>query len=376
MMDIVFIRNKVCGLIYKKILRPLFFLIDPEITHNRILFLGRILGSNFITRGITSLFLHYSNEKLEQNILGIKFKNPVGLAAGFDKDAYLTNILPSVGFGFAEVGSISGEPYEGNPGKRLYRLKKSKSIVVNYGLKNQGAEKISQRLKNKKFDIPIGISVAKTNSDKTIELENGIKDYLKVCKLFENIGDYLTINISCPNAFGGEPFTDEIKLEKLLSEIDKLNYKKPVFIKLPPDLDIEKIDKIINVTDKHKTNGLICSNLTKDRNNPKIKEKIIESTIPIKGSLSGKIIEDLVNEQIRYIYSKTKGKYIIMGCGGVFSAEDAYKKIKLGATLIQLITGMIFEGPQLISEINRGLVKLLEKDGFKNISEAIGVDNR
>lgn len=375
-MDVISLRNKIEKFIYKKILRPIFFLIDPETTHNRVLLLGRILGSNFITKNIAYLFLSYSNEKLEQNIAGIKFKNPVGLAAGFDKDAYLTSILPSVGFGFAEVGSITGEPYEGNPGKRLERLKKSKSIVVNYGLKNQGAEKISQRLKNKNFDIPTGISVAKTNSDKTIELENGIRDYLKVCRLFENIGDYLTINISCPNTFGGEPFTDEIKLEKLLSEIDKLNYRKPIFIKLPPDLDVEKIDKIINVSDKHKISGFVCSNLTKDRNNPKIKEKIIETTILIKGSLSGKIIEDLVNEQIKYIYSRTKGKYIIMGCGGIFSAEDAYKKIKLGASLVQLITGMIFEGPQLISEINKGLVKLLEKDGFKNISEAIGVDNK
>lgn len=335
-------------------------MFDPEMVHDRMTLAGRILGSNFLTREITSLLFNYSNPALEQNILGIKFKNPIGLAAGFDKDALLTGILPSVGFGFAEVGSITGEACPGNPKPRLWRLKDSKSLIVYYGLKNKGCEEIASRLKNKKFAIPIGTSIAKTNCADTVETEKGIADYVKAFKAFTGTGAYFTINISCPNAFGGLPFTDAKKLDLLLTQTDKIQTNKPIFLKMSPNLTDGELDNILAVAGKHKVHGFICSNLTKD---PKIAEK---------GGLSGKLVEDLANKLISKVYKKTKGKYIIIGCGGVFSAEDAYKKIKLGASLIQLITGMIFEGPQLIGDINKGLVKLLKQDGYKNISEAIG----
>ena len=302
--------------------------------------------------------------------MGIKFKNPIGLAAGFDKDAYLPGILPSVGFGFTEVGTITGKPCEGNPKPRLWRLKNSKSLVVYYGLKNDGCEEISKRLKNQKFSIPVITSIGKTNSKETMEEKKGIADYLKAYKAFLDIGQVFDINISCPNAFGGLPFSDPKKLDNLLSQIDKIPSKKPILLKMPPDLKDGELDEILKVVSKHKVSGFICSNLTKDRK--KSERKITDKFIPDHGGLSGKLVEDLANEQIAKIYQKTKGKYVIIGLGGVFSAEDAYKKIKLGASLIQLITGMIFEGPQLISEINFGLVRLLKKDGFKNISRAIG----
>jgi dihydroorotate dehydrogenase len=334
-----------------------------------MILIGRILGSNFIFRGLTALLFSYSNRKLEQEILGIKFKNPVGLAAGFDKDAYLTNILPSVGFGFVEVGSITAEPCAGNPGKRLWRLKKTRGLVVNYGLKNQGSERIKSRLANKKFKVPVGTSIAPTNCVANAETDAAIADYAKTYKEFSNIGDYFTINISCPNSFGGQSFTDPAKLEKLLFKLDKIKTSKPVFIKLSPDLEKNQIDEILEVVEQHKIDGIICSNLTKKRNNGKI---IVDSEIPEQGGISGKVVEDLANSLIECIRQKTGNRYVIVGCGGVFSAEDAYKKIKAGASLVQMITGMIFEGPQIISEINRGLVKLLEKDGFKNISEAVG----
>jgi len=336
---------------------------------------GAFLGSNILTQKITAFFFSYSNQKLEQTILGIKFKNPVGLGAGFDKDAQLCDILPSVGFGFVEVGSITGEPCGGNPKPRIWRLEKSKGLVVNYGLKNEGCQKIAKRLKdkrsfsaNKKFLIPIGINIAKTNSKKTVQVESGIDDYVKAYKEFREIGDYFTINISCPNAFGGQPFCDAIRLEKLLAKIDKIPTKKPVFLKLSPDLTKNEIDKILAVSKRHMVCGFVCTNLTRNRNN----SKIAESYLPGDGGISGKVVEDLANDLISYIYQKTKGTFVIIGLGGVFSAEDAYRKIKLGASLVQLITGMIFEGPQVISEINQGLVKLLEKDGFGNISQAVG----
>jgi dihydroorotate dehydrogenase len=361
-------RNSINRFFYKTIFKTIVFQIDPEKVHDRILKVGRVLGANAVTRGFTSFLFSYSNKRLEQKILGIKFSNPIGLAAGFDKEADLTDTLPSVGFGHAEVGSITGEPCEGNKKPRLWRLKKSKGLVVYYGLKNEGCEKISKKLKNKKFTFPIGTSIAKTNNRKTVEVQAGIDDYVKAYKKFTGIGSYFTINISCPNTFGGEPFTNADWLDQLLVEIDKVQTRKPVFLKISPDLSKQEIDQILVVVERHKIDGFVCSNLTKLRKN----KNIIEKSIPEKGGISGKVVEDLSNEMISYIYKKTKGKYVIVGCGGVFSAEDAYKKIKLGASLIQLITGMIFEGPQLISEINQGLASLNKKDGYHKISEAVG----
>lgn len=365
------IRNLIIGFFYRNLLKRIFFLIDPEIVHDRMIKLGSFLGKYQVARSVCGKLFEYDNKCLEQNILGIPFNNPLGLAAGFDKDALLTDIIPSVGFGFMEVGSITAKKCEGNPKPRLWRLKKSQGLVVYYGLKNEGAVSISERLKEKIFKIPVGISIAKTNSPDTVDVEKGIEDYIETFKRFQNIGDYYTINISCPNAFGGQPFTSKEKLGKLLSELGKIKTTKPIFLKISPDLSKKEIDDIIKTSKEHRIHGFICTNLTKKRDNP----RIIDKDIPKEGGLSGKIVEDLANEVISYVYRKTKGKYIIIGCGGVFSDESAYKKIKLGASLIQLITGMIFEGPQLISEINQGLVKLLRKDGYKNIGQAVGRDN-
>lgn len=353
---------------YTKALKPFYFRRDPEQVHDAMTRVGQFLGKHAITKKIISLLFSFSHPALEQNLLGIHFPNPVGLAAGFDKDALLTDILPAVGFGFAEVGSITGEPCEGNPKPRLWRLKKSQALVIYYGLKNEGCEKISARLQQKSFKIPIGASIAKTNSPTTTETEAGINDYSKAFRQFVNIGQYFTINISCPNAFGGEPFTDPNKLERLLLAIDAIPTQKPIFLKLSPDLNEEQVNAILQVCERHRIHGFICSNVTKKRDVTKIHDQII----PERGGISGKVVEGLSNDQIRFIYQKTGKKYIIIGCGGIFSAPDAYAKIKAGASLVQLITGMIFEGPQLISEINRGLVQLLKNDGFQNISEARG----
>lgn len=362
------IRNFLISIFYKLILRKILFLVDPENIHEKTIRFCQFFGRYSILRGLTSLLFFYSNPMLEQNILGIKFSNPIGLAAGFDKDAVLTDFLPSLGFGFAEVGSITGEPCAGNPRPRLWRLKRSKGIVVYYGLQNEGCKKTSERLKNKNFAIPIGISIAKTNNKNTVETWAGIKDYLKAFEQFTDIGDYFILNISCPNTFGGEPFQDSGRLDLLLTEIDKIKTKKPIFLKISPDLTESEIDDIINVSKRHRVDGFICTNVTNNREN----KRIIDKIIPENGGISGKVVEELSNNLISYIYKKTRGRFVIIGCGGIFSAKDAYRKIKLGANLVELITGMIFEGPQLINEINRGLVRLLKQDGFINISQAIG----
>jgi len=356
--------------LYTKVTKPILFLSDPENVHDSMTNMGKFLGKYSFTRILTGLFFNYENKMLNQEILGIKFPNPIGLSAGFDKNAELLEILPSVGFGFIEIGSITGYACNGNPKPRLWRMPKSKSLLVYYGLKNNGCEEISNRIKNKKINIPFGTSVAMTNCQENLDISKAVEDFAKAFEAFINIGDYTTVNISCPNTQGGQPFSEKENLDILFTRLDKIKTEKPIFIKLSPDKSKSEIDGILEVLKKHRVHGIICSNLTKKRDNPLIKD----TDVPTVGGISGKVIQDMSDDLISYIYKKEGHRFILVGVGGVFSAEDAYKKIRSGATLIQLITGMIFEGPQLIGQINSDLVKLLKKDGFKNISEAVGVD--
>jgi dihydroorotate dehydrogenase len=377
-------RNKAISLAYRGVAKPFFFRFDPEDVHDHMTAVGKKIGSTAILRNPTALLFSYSHASLWQTIHGITFKNPVGLAAGFDKNAELIETLPSVGFGFAEIGSMTGEACLGNPKPRLWRLPKSKSLVVYYGLKNEGCEKLAPKIelaiyrthKDKQKNIPIGTSVAMTNCQENLFIDNAIKDYAKAFTAFASIGDYTTVNISCPNTCGGQPFVQPDALEQLLTALDPIKTEKPIFIKISPDISMQDIDRIIDLSHKHRIHGIICTNLTKKRDNDKIKD----AYVPDKGGLSGKVVQDLSDHLISHIYKRessqpSEHRLTIIGCGGIFSAKDAYKKIRLGASLVQMITGMIFEGPQVISEINRGLVELLKKDGFKNISEAVGVDS-
>jgi len=365
-MCIVNIRNKTAKFLYKKIARPFFFLFDPELMHNVFIRVGSILGSNPITKFLTAVAFNYQNKSLQQTILGMKFRSPVGLAAGFDKNGEMISIMEDVGFGFVEAGSITANPCPGNEGKRFERLVKEESLWVHFGLNNKGAKVNHERIKNKKFNLPLFVSAAKTNSKETISDEAGLKDYLFTIKTFKDKANAFVLNISCPNAYSSTTFAEPNLFEKFLKEIRKLNIKQPIFVKLSPDLSTKEIDKLISISSNYNIAGFICTNLTKDHKMG-------------KGGLAGKIMEKKANEILSYVYNKTqksKKKFIIIGTGGISSAEDAYKKIKLGANLVQLITGVIYEGPQLIGEINYDLARLLKRDGYSNISEAVGIGNK
>lgn len=366
------LKNTLIGTIYRNLLKPFLFLQDPEKIHDKFTKTGLILGKHRATRTIVRKLFRYDNPRLEQNILGIDFKNPVGLSAGFDKDSNLRSILPEVGFGFMQIGSITDKPYEGNPKPRLIRLPKSKGLVVYYGLKNIGVEKIIAKIKeSKRPNFPISISIAKTNCTETATLKAGIEDYyqcLKKCQS-EDVGDFYTINISCPNTFGGEPFNTPESLEQLLSKLTSIQIQKPLFLKMPINLEWSEFQKLLEIAVKYQIPGVIIGNLSKERDPKLIKDDLPADT---KGGISGKPTWALSNNLISQTYKHYHQKLTIIGVGGIFSAEDAYEKIKRGSSLVQLITGMIFQGPQLIGQINEGLVKLLEEDGYKNISEAIG----
>ena len=357
---------------YRYLLRPILFKIDPETIHDSFLSVGHFLGRFSLTRFITNLLFNYQNPTLIQTVAGITFQNPVGLSEGFDKDASLLQILPSVGFGFTQVGTITNKPYLGNPKPRLYRLPKSKGIVVYYGLKNLGADKILNKIKRlEQRDLPVGISVGKTNSPTTATPMTGIEDYYQCFKkvIRSRQGDFYTINISCPNTFGGEPFTTPETLDPLLKKLISLKPQKPVFLKMPINLPWKEFRFLLDIAVKYQVTGVIIGNLNKNRQDPAIKDAI---PVYIKGSVSGLPTQKLSNELISLTYKHYSKKLVIIGVGGIFSAEDAYDKIKRGATLVQLITGMIYEGPQLIGDLNRSLVKLLKQDGYTHIHQAIG----
>jgi len=359
---------------YKSILKPILFLFNPERVHNLFIFIGRILGATLIGRYIVRIFCGYKNPILETIVCGIKFKNPVGLAAGFDKDIELTSIIPSVGFGYMEVGAVTRYPYMGNEGLRLARLPQDESLIVYYGLKSIGAEEIEKKLKKLKFTFPVGLNIAKTNRA-DICGEKSATDYVETYKILGKYFAYVVINISCPNAQDGCTFQDPVMLNVLLNVISKEKKTCPVFLKLSCHLSENEIDSIIEVVDKHSfIDGFVMGNLSKNREILNLKSEKKKLDLIPYGGISGKPIKDLSTKAIRYIYKKTKGKYVIIGLGGVFTAKDAYEKIKAGASLIQIITGMIYEGPTIVKDINKGLVKLISYDGYSNISQAVGTE--
>jgi dihydroorotate dehydrogenase len=364
-------RSRAIRAIYAHALKPFFFRNDPERVHDWMTRAGIILGATGAGRALSAALFDYENEGvLAQDIRGIHFRNPVGLSAGFDKNAQLTNILPSVGFGFVEVGSITGEPCAGNPKPRLWRMPKSKGLVVYYGLKNDGCEVIAKRLGGKTFSVPVGASVAMTNCRENMGVEKAIADFAKAFRVMEPHASYVTVNISCPNTMGGQPFVAPDAFDALFKTLDLIPTEKPIFIKISPDMTAAQLDALLDIAKTHRIHGIICANLTKPRDN----DQIADTDVPAVGGMSGNPVKGLADDMLAHIYKREGKRFILVGCGGIFTAEDAYKKIRLGASLVQLITGMVFEGPQLIGEINRDLVRLLRRDGFSTISQAIGAD--
>ena len=379
---IVGIRNFILKLLYK-ITRPLIFLMDPEDAHYSMKRIGIVLGSNPVTKALTSLFYDYGHESLKTNVDGVEYRNPIGLSAGFDKDGELTKIYPNLGFGLAELGSITGEICPGNPGKRLFRMIKSKAIVVWYGLNNMGAEKLSKNLANQDFGkLRVGINAALTNQTSNFDLQAAVKDYCKTMTLFKDIGDYYDVNISCPNTQDGEPFVDKKNLDKLLTTINKEIRPisdKPIYVKLAADMTLDEINIIVDACVEHGMDGVVCTNLAKPEFNSEHRPEeypTVDGRLPKgKGAMSGLPLQRISTNVVRHVYRRTRGKLTIIGVGGIFTAKDAYEKITSGASLLHMITTMIFDGPQNINEINRGLVKLLKADGFDSLEQAVGSRN-
>lgn len=353
-------------------------MMSPDNVHKRMIgtmsFWQRVPGFNRLVRVV---FKQPVSRALKQEYHGITFNNPVGLSAGFDKNGEIVPIIASLGFSFGEVGSVTASSCDGNPRPWFYRLPKTKSLVVNAGLGNQGSETIVKRISGYKSivarDYSIILSIAKTNSQKVVSKSQGIDDYATSAKRAMNQPNIkmIELNISCPNAYGGEDFTKPDDLELLLAAIDALRLDKPIFIKMPVNLDWPKTKELLDVIVKYNIAGVTVANLAKDRTKIDLKDDL---PLTVPGNLSGKPTWDLSNELIRRSYLEYGKRLTIIGVGGIFSADDAYTKIRLGASLVELITGMIFEGPQLPSQIVDGLQRRLKADGFTHVSQAIGID--
>lgn len=358
--------------LYTKILKPILFRHDPEHVHDFFVATGKVLGTTALSRWAVGLFCRYENPMLETDVCGIHFKNPIGLAAGFDKDVELTAVMPAVGFGSMEVGAVTRHPYEGNKGLRLARLPDDESLIVYYGLKNIGAEKIEKKLRTLQFKIPTGINIAKTNRS-DIKGEASVQDYVETYRMIGKYFAYVTLNVSCPNAQDGCTFQEPHMLDELLFAISKEGKICPVFLKISSHLSEEELDGILAVVEKYSfVDGFITGNLSKRRDILDLKSSKERLDLIPAGGISGKPVRELTTNMIRSIRKKTGGKYVIIGLGGVFTAEDAYEKIKAGASLVQIITGLIYGGPTTVKNINKGLVRLLKQDGYAHVSEAVG----
>jgi dihydroorotate dehydrogenase len=342
---------------YKHIIRPILFVFDPEKVHHFTFAILKIVFKIPFAASLTRKIYRVEDKKLERNLFGLTFKNPVGLAAGFDKNALLFNELTNFGFGFIEIGTVTPKPQEGNPKKRLFRLKEDRGIINKMGFNNDGLDVVIERLKRRNKNIVIGGNMGK---NKVTPNENAVEDYL-LCfnDLFDHV-DYFVVNVSSPNTPDLRQLQDKEPLTNLLKLLQEENQKmalncpnkksKPILLKIAPDLTDDQLLDIIDIVEVTKIDGVIASNTTISREGLQSENKIQT------GGLSGKPLAKRSTEVIKFLAEKSNKAFPIIGVGGIHSAKDALEKIKAGADLVQIYTGFIYEGPSLIKKINKALL--------------------
>lgn len=356
-----------------RLIRPLLFAQDAEKAHERMHRLGSFLGRSRLKKGLRFLY-HYKNSRLHQSIHGIDFANPVGLAAGFDKTADLIDLVQNVGFGYTEIGSVTALARAGNPRPRLFRLPADHAIVNRMGLNNRGADATASVIAHRTAAFPLGVNIAKTH-DPEILGDKAIEDFVYSFVTLYPFCDFMTINVSCPNTAEGKTFEEVGPLEQLLSALRKaqeqFDDKKPMLIKFSPDRSMQEIDALLRVTEKYSVEGYVVGNTSSGREGLKTSQERLEEIA--NGGVSGEPVRESSTQLIAHIYQKLNSPLII-GVGGVFTAQHAYDKIRAGASLVQAYTGLVYEGPAFAKNVNRGLVELLTRDGFTSVKEAVGAD--
>lgn len=339
-----------------QLLKPILFSFTPETAHGIIRKLLIILRYIPFSSAILKFFYSYNNPKLEKEVFGIKFKNPVGMAAGFDKNAEMYNDLANFGFGFIEIGSITPKEQLGNPRPRIFRLVKDNALINRMGLNNNGVRNAVESLKRCKPNIIIGGNISKNN---TTLNSNAPLDYEKTFASLYEFVDYFVVNVSCPNVKGLSELQDITSLSEIVDRLTTLrkylDEYRPILLKISPDLEKEHLDEIIDLTLVSGLDGIVASNTSSLRENLKTDETLVNEIG--NGGLSGEPIFKKSLETISYIYKKTDGQLPIIGVGGIMSASDADAMFKAGASLVQIYTGFIYKGPSLVKKILKKIVK-------------------
>jgi dihydroorotate dehydrogenase len=314
------------------------------------------------------LFVHTA---LEMQVAGLRFPNPVGLAAGFDKNAFAVGAFPTLDFGFVEVGTVTPRPQVGNPSPRLFRIPADQAVINRLGFNNDGATVVARRLRLSPRSVPVGINLGK-NAD--TPLEQAIDDYCAGLEALFDVADYVVVNVSSPNTPGLRTLQAKEKLYILLGGVQACNRSlaqrrqmqpRPLFVKISPDLEPEALDDVVAAVEACAFDGIIATNTTLERGG-------LTTPTTEAGGLSGRPLRQRSTAVIRHVYRRGQGRIPIIGVGGIFSADDAYEKIRAGASLVQLYTGLIYRGPGLPHRINVGLVRLLQRDGLTHLSQAVG----
>ncbi len=339
---------------YKLIVRPLLFLFPSEQAHYLALSLLKFVLKIPLSKALFKKLYIPNHQKLEKEVFGLKFKNPIGLAAGFDKNAAYYNELAYLGFGFIEVGTVTPQPQDGNPKPRLFRLVKDEALINRMGFNNGGLIVMIEKLKARKTDLIIGGNIGK---NKNTPNEKATEDYITCFKGLHDYVDYFVVNVSSPNTPNLRALQEKEPLTKLLTTLRTLNdtyFKpKPILLKIAPDLTDGQLDDIIEIVQNTGISGIVATNTTIERSNLKSSKEAIDAIG--NGGLSGQPLKDRATAVIRYITQNTGGKIPIIAVGGIFTAQDAKEKLDAGAALVQVYTGFIYEGPKMAKNICSGL---------------------
>jgi len=351
-------------MVYRSLVRPLLFRLPAETAHELALHSLSLLPASLIKKRV-------DDSALSIKRFGLTFPNPIGLAAGFDKNGIALQPLAALGFGFIEAGTVTYHPQPGNPRPRLFRLSEDQALINRAGFNNEGAAAFARRVAGHRPDCVLGVSIGKS---KITPLENATEDYLASFELVYDVADYIAINVSSPNTPQLRELQQSQQLETLLSALQarrqQLQKQVPLLVKLSPDLERRDLESIVAVIERLKIDGIVATNTTVSRDN--LRTDAARVAACGEGGLSGRPLRDRATRMIAELYELTGGRIPLIGVGGIFTAEDAWEKIAAGASLVQLYTGFIYQGPRIAQEINEGLAKILEREGFANLDAAVG----